>query len=349
MTKSKTAASKETQRKAKQARQSSGPMTLKQVVGELVDAYGNHDDVPLEHVCTTEGPSACTHGEHWHEPLLQRLAGLAQPGTGAPRDPDSKPPKGQRGSPAPWAAGPVHLVDEAYRGAVRFDADLRRRLELGPLHVHRGIGERARIGALCAGGRPPFAPCTHPTCQPIRKAITTEAAETPIEIAGPAALRGLPLLVDLLLERDPTHWLVAGPLVDPEHPDRGRAWGEVERSVRRWHKDAKELTGHVDRPVILRQRFNPFAGQKWLGPTCAGPWTCGHLSCRLIYLAPRPRWENAYCPHCGSAGFPWDATWGVLTCDHPRCRDENGRRPAWSMEAFMRPITEIAEAFEEQQ
>lgn len=329
----------------------SGPLTLEQVVAELVDEFFDLRDWPAEHRCTTEGPSACSHETGSRRALLLRLAGIVQPGTGAPRDPDSKKTKGLRGSPAPWASGPVHLVDEAYRGAVRFDRALRAALDLGPLWVHRGVGEKPRIGPRCAvaaGSDDVVATCVHPSCQPIRKAITTVAAETPVDAAGPAALRGLPLLVSLLKERDATDPLVAGPLVDPARPERGRSWGTVERAVHRWHSAARELTGHAEKPAILRQRRNPFAGQGWVGPTCADAWSCGHLSCRLVFLAPLPEWGTAHCPFCGSVGFVWDQTWGVLRCDHPRCRDERGQRPAWSMEAFMQPITEIVDTFGEQ-
>ncbi|QIM19892.1 hypothetical protein G7075_00070 [Phycicoccus sp. HDW14] len=313
------------------------------MVAQLVDEFYDPRDVPAGHRCSTEGPARCSHEEIAHRALLVRLASITMPGTGAPRDPGVPKAKSQKGSPAPWAAGPAHLVDEVHRGAIRFDHLLREALDLGPLHVYRGVASKPRIGPVHPAGQ-----CKHPTCQPIRKSITTVSSATPSDIAGPAALRGLPLLVDLLLEHDPTHALVAGALVDPGHPERGRSWGKVERTVRRWHKEARALTGHKDKPVVLRQRHNPFAGQKWAGPTCEDAWSCGHLSCRLLFMAPRPAWEAAACPGCGSIGFPWDPTWGVLRCDHPRCRDENGRRQAWSMEAFMRPITEVSDAFRRQ-
>ncbi|QIM20553.1 hypothetical protein G7075_04370 [Phycicoccus sp. HDW14] len=316
----------------------------------MVDEFYDPRDVPAGHRCPTDGPARCTHEEIAHRALLVRLAAITLPGTGAPRDPDVPKAKSQKGSPAPWASAPAHLIDEVHRGAIRFDRLLRTALDLGPLHVYRGVASRPRITAPCPDGLPPFAPCTHPTCQPIRKTITTVSSATPSDIAGPAALRGLPLLVELLLEHDATDPLVAGPLVDPDRPDRGRSWGQVERTVRHWHTEARAQTGHEDKPVVLRQRANPFAGQPWAGPTCEDPWSdeCQHLSCRLVDLAQRPAWEAAACPHCGTVGFPWDQTWGVLRCDHPRCRDENGRRPAWSMEAFMKPITEISDAFERQ-
>lgn len=318
-------------------------------MAELVQEFHDVRDVPAGHRCTTSGPLACTHEAWAHGSLLERVGAIVMPGTGAARDPESKKSKGQRGSPAPWSAGPAHLLDEVHRGAVGFDRQLRAALDLGPLHVQRGVGSRRRIGPTCrepvtlrAGAE--VATCVHRSCQPIRKAITTLAADTPPDIAGPAALRGLPLLIELLHEREPTNPLVAGALINPAHPERGRRWGPVEQAVRGWHAAAKALTGHEDKPIVIRQRVNPFAHEFWPGPTCEDAWLCGHLSCRLIFLAPRPRWEQAACPHCSSHGFTWDPLWGVLRCDHPQCRDEDGRRPEWSMEAFMAPIHELVDS-----
>lgn len=328
-------------------------LTLEQVVGELVEEFFDERDVPAGHRCTTVGPNRCSHEERARRPLLVRLSEIVMPGTGAPRAPESKQAKGTRGSPAPWSSAPAHLVDEVHRGAVRFDRALRADLDLGPLHVHRGIASKRRVGPLCSAAAGVVGTrmegvldrvCPHPSCQPVRKAITTVASATPADVAGPAALRGLPLLVELLLERDATNQLVAGPLVNAERPDRGRSWGLVERTVRRWHAAAKGLTGHEDRPIIIRQRVNPFAHEYWPGPRCQDPWSCPHTSCRLVDLAQRPRWEAASCPHCGSRGFAWDPIWGVLRCDHPRCRDEDGRRPSWSMDGFMAPINDVVDA-----
>ena len=329
--------------------QGSGPMTLEQVVSELVDRFHDPRDWPADHRCSKDGPSQCSHQQWADRALLARAAHLVKPGSGSSaHDADSPRAKGgkpQGGSPAPWAAGPALLVDEAHRGAIDFDHRLRQALDLGPLYVQ--LGARIRRGAPRCEDFERTRSCPHPSCRPqVVSTITAPVDRSPLDLAGVAALRGLPLLVELLKERDATHDLVAGPLIDPAHPDHGRSWGRVERTVRRWHRDARALTGHVEPPVILRQRANPFAGQPWAGPTCDDAWSCGHLSCRLLFLAPRPPWETAVCPHCGTPGFRWNEETGVMHCDHPRCRDADGRRPSWSMDAFMRPITELTNALE---
>jgi hypothetical protein len=319
-----------------------GPMPLAGIVAELVDAFHDARDWPAGHRCTKSGPERCSHEANAQRALLVRVAHLIKPGVGPSRDVDpGKRARGSKGSPAPWATGPAHLVDEAHRGAIRFDRLLREALDLGPLWVHRGWQLRPEwIGPPCAG---PLG-CDHGSCRSGRRAVSTRSGEkgTPVDLAGAAALRGLPLLVELLQEKHPDHPLGNGPLVDPSRPDRGRTWGEVERAVRHWHHEARDITGHVSKPMIIRQRFNPFAGRADAGPTCEDGWTCGHLSCRLLFLARRPAWEKATCPHCGTSGFPQHPRTGEIYCDRPGCTDpDTGRRPSWSVEAFTHDITEL--------
>lgn len=312
----------------KSALPKAGPMPLRDVVAELVDGFSDASDWPAGHRCTKDGPLACSH-EHWADkPLLVRLAHIVAPGTSGPRDDaGGKKSKGTRGSPAPWASGPALLVDEAHRGAVRLDAELRDALDLGPLYVHRGWRIRDNW---------------HPPLARAWTSVTTKAEDTPSDLAGATALRGLPLLLELLQEKDTQHPLAWGKPVNPDKPDRGRSWGEVEVTVRSWHSRAKELTGHSVKPAVVRRRRNALAGTRWHGPSCQFPWDCGHLTCRAAYLAAEPEWGVVVCPFCGSIGFRQNDVTGELYCDHPKCRDEAGRRPSWSIEAFMQPINDVA-------
>ena len=338
-----------------------GLLTLQEIVDEMVTLYRSKD-WPAGHRCTSEGPNRCTHTDLTLRPLLLRVLDLGMRGTEAIAPPGTSGgrPSGPKGSPAPWASVPVEFVDEVYHAAAVFSRQLRAALDLGPLYVHR------------AWIYPDPPEGWHsPLALPKPRAVTTRASRTPIDVLGPAALRDLPLLVELLTEQDSTDRLVAGPLIDPRHPDRGRRWGLVEASVRRWHRQALDITGHRDRPTILRKRYNPIGGQHHPGPVCGvilrehtpavtlvpgevvvdgqvwweDGWDCGHSSCRRIFMSRQKKWAAISCPLCGAEGLRQDPDTGEVHCDRPRCTDPaTGRRPSWSARVFTREFEEATRA-----
>lgn len=313
-----------------------GPVTLAQVVEDLAVRWSDPGDWPAEHRCTP----GCTHKAGRDAPLMARLQLLVAPSRSLWRQPQTgKRGRGPQGSPAPWAAGPAELVDEVLRGAVDFDARLRRILDFGPLHVQLppprpDLAGRRLVGPLCAPGGCRHGSCTAITRQP-GLPVTVTADRAPLDFAGMAALRGLPLLVDLLTERRPASPLVRGRLVDPDKPGRGYRPGEVEAAVRSWQRRALVITGHDTPDPVVREMANPVHGLTVSGPLCEMAH-CAHDSCLAIELAADPReWIPPACPICGGQSLPQDQVTGLIYCDRARCIDPaTGRRPEWSIETL---------------
>lgn len=307
-----------------------GPLPLRDVVAELLD---DHDLVlPASHRCVLEGPNRCRHESMGRRPLLRQIldTGMDSGSLGAGGGGGSS--SGVRaGSPAPYRAEPVEFVDGVYRQALRYSTRLRELMDFGPLRVHRAWVDR------------PLPQSWHPPLLlPMQVSYSSPATATPIELAGPAALRDLPVLLEMAAELGVEDPLVYGPLVKAADRRRGRGWGLVERTVRRWHREALIMTGHRPRRVILHELANPLHGWVVPGPSCEEPWRCGHDTCTRAWMSTQPRFLLAVCPFCNAVGFPVDEDQGVIRCDNPACVDDEGARHEWSMDAFTAGFDRLA-------
>lgn len=315
--------------KAAQARiRAKGPATLTDIVRELVVEFRAKDDRPADHRCATptgyRGPQqldrslVCTHATHSSRSLLDRLASLVAPGAGPAREDPGKRSKSSTGSPAPWSAEPAELLDEILLGAIDLAVIVRQLLGFAPLPV-----TLVRV---------PADPAWHPPLA--YRPLTLPVHRAPRALAGRAALMDLPVTLPLLQERYPHLGKANGALLDPARPAKGHRWGEVESKVRFWHREAQLLTGHQVEAPRVREMHNPVFGERRPGPTCDGPYECGHTSCRRIAMGHEREWLRPHCPYCGASGLPQDQKTGAIYCDRSTCRDDRGRRHEWSVDAF---------------
>lgn len=312
------------------AARADAPQSVADVVAELVVEFVDGTDWPAGHHCV-RGEGGCSHEAGSRLPLLERVRLLTRRGQHA-RDESAAPRRyGPAGSPAPWAAGPVEFLDEVYRQALRYSSALRDELGLSVLHVHRKWVE----------GKDPSGDVRV-------RAVTTTASLTPIDLAGPAALRDLPGLLDIAAEVASSSPLVRGPMVTPGRPERGYRAGEVDRALRAWRDHARQLTGHAPHRPVLRMAANPLSGLALPGPTCEDGWSCGHRSCRRLWLTTLPEWTTVRCPWCGASGFRVDERRGVAYCNRPGCTDDTGARPEWSVAEFSRETDELRLTEEEE-
>lgn len=313
-----------------------GLLSFQDVVDELLVSFRSKDDWPAKHRCTKplgydasyDPPGVCTHQQWSTQALLARIEGLVEPGSSmvAAADRDRRPSK-RAGSPAPWAAGPAELLDEILLGALGMDRMMRRTLDVAELPVKRKVLTRK----LHPDWRPPLALMWVPDTV----TVTQPASKVPKHEAGHAALADLPRLLPRFQDEHPDDPAANGPYIRASEPQRGRRWGSIEATVRGWHKRARVMTGHVvdDRTVVHRLP-NPHSGTHLLGPVCEQVWSCGHDSCQLIWLSWAKPTIPLRCPHCWTLGLVQDEETGAMFCDRPSCRDDDGARYEWSLDAL---------------
>jgi hypothetical protein len=165
--------------------------------------------------------------------------------------------------------------------------------------------------------------------------VTQVASVVPKQEAGRAALADLPRVLAKLQLEDPDDPDANGPYVKPSEPWRGRRWGNVEATVRYWHKQARLITGHISTSRTVVHRLpNPHAGAFWPGPLHESPNDCGDPSCWVLQLSRDKEHLTLRCPHCRTIGLVQDEITGALFCDRPSCRDESGNRHEWSIVAI---------------
>lgn len=313
------------------------------VVDDLVLSYRDRDDVPSKHRCVRslgydlelgyEPQNVCTHAQFATRPLLERLRELIEPGSSMLGSPDGdRKPSRRTGSPAPWAAAPAELVDEILLGALEMNTRIRAKVGMDKLRVKRKLWRR-RIA-------PSWHPPLVPVYEPHQFLVEQWAKDVPRHEAGETALRDLPKVLARLQHHFPDDPDAAGALVKPSEPSRGRHWGYVEATVRDWHRRARLMTGHsVDDRTVVHRLPNPHAGKRWPGPIHDVPNDCGHDSCWRIHLTHQGAHIALRCPYCRTLGLVEDDVTGALFCDRPSCRDDDGSRHSWSVDAVFQMLS----------
>lgn len=313
------------------------------VVDELLVSFRSTSDWPAGHRCTKplgydpalgyEPPNLCTHAQFSTKPLLARLEELVEPGSSLvpPSDKDRRPTR-RPGSPAPWAAGPAELLDEILLGALSFNTSMRQLMDLPELEVTRQVWRR-RIDPRWHAPLSLF-------YGPVEEKVTQKASVIPRHDAGRAALADLPRLLGRFQRECPDHPAAHGPYIDTDDPKRGRRWGKVESTVRAWRRRARLLTGHtVDERTVVHRLPNPHSGKRWPWPVCRETPDCGHDSCWRIWLTHAKPLVPLRCPRCSTLGLVQDDITGAMFCDRPSCRDENGARHEWSLDAIFQMLS----------
>jgi hypothetical protein len=318
-------------------------LTLEQVTTQLVHWFDSAGDFPVEHECAptttvVDFPArtslgydvalgyswpaaaavvavACDHSA-LGAPLLERLAELVEPGSSGPKSsPGKSSGKGPKGSPAPWAAAPAELLDEALRGAIEL----------------------------------------HDTARAVLGLTPEDYAGTDVAARGRIALDRLDSDVRMLQERRPEHWLASSPCPGGPACTIGREHlhpGAIETRARSWRKRALQLTGHETPRAKVRQVLNldhpDHTDRPVLGPVhpARGPHLCLDDSCLTLRHARANRYQVARCPFCDSVSLEQDPDSGHVECVRPSCRDDEGQRRMWTIDelATMGLVIAFAEA-----